>query len=97
MESIIFSIGDTIEGRCTKCRKNLSHTIVTLNDAEPLLVQCNICNRQHKYRPPSIAKKPAVRQTNQHKDAECKEWESLRPGMNSAKATDYAMTNIYKA
>ena len=97
MENATVSVGDKIEGRCTKCRKNNEHTILTLVEENPAQVECTVCSRQHKYRPPTAAKKPAVRQANQHKEAERKEWETLRPGMNSAKALDYSMTETYKA
>jgi len=91
--------GDKIEGRCTKCRKNNEHNIITLTEEKPAQVECTVCKRQHKYRPPTAVKKPAVRQTTQHKleEAERKEWEALRPDMNSAKALDYSMEDAYKA
>jgi hypothetical protein len=97
MENATLSVGDKIEGRCTKCRKNNEHTILTLVEENPAQVECTVCSRQHKYRPPTAAKKPAARQANQHKEAERKEWETLRPSMNSAKALDYSMTEAYKA
>ena len=96
MQNATLAPGDKIEGRCTKCRKNNEHTIITLLEEKPAQVECTICNRQHKYRPPTAAKKPAVRQANQLKETERKEWEALRPGMNSAKALDYSMTETYK-
>ncbi|MDA3902421.1 MAG: hypothetical protein PF441_03105 [Desulfuromusa sp.] len=95
MQSTTLSIGDPIEGRCTKCRKNTDHIIVTLVEEAPGKVQCNTCTRQHKYRPPSVPKKPAVRQIKP-RDTDRKEWESLRPNMNSAKAREYSMTDAYK-
>lgn len=96
MQNATLAPGDKIEGRCTKCRKNNEHTIITLLEEKPAQVECTICNRQHKYRPPTAVKKPAVRQANQLKETERKEWEALRPGMNSAKALDYSMTETYK-
>lgn len=96
MHSNTLSAGDPIDARCTKCRKNTAHTIVTMAEAAPAQVQCNVCSREHKYRPPSAAKKPAVRQAVQNRDAERKEWQVLRPAMNCAKATDYSMTGAYK-
>lgn len=96
MHSPTLSAGDPIDARCTKCRKNTAHIVVTMAAAAPAQVQCSVCSRQHKYRPPSAAKKPAVRQAVQNRDAERKEWESLRPAMNCEKATDYSMTGVYK-
>ena len=96
MQNETLSLGDKIEGRCTKCRKNNEHSIISLLEEKPALVECSVCQRQHKFRPPTAARKPAARQATQHKDAERKEWETLRPGMNSSKATDYSMTDVYK-
>jgi hypothetical protein len=96
MQNAKFSTGDAIEARCTKCRKNNEHVIITLDDEGPVKVQCNICSRQHKYRPPSVAKKSVARQASKPKLADCREWEQLRPNMNIAKALDYSMTTSYK-
>ncbi|MEJ2200039.1 MAG: hypothetical protein P8X63_03350 [Desulfuromonadaceae bacterium] len=96
MKSSTLSVGAQIEARCTKCRMNTGHIIVTMSENVPDKVQCNTCNRQHKHRLPITAKKPAVRQTTDPKVAERKEWALLRPSMNSEKATDYSMTAAYK-
>ena len=91
------SVGDQIEGRCTKCRKNTDHIIITLEEEAPIKVQCNTCMRQHKYRPPTVPKKKAAtRQAAKPKDADRKEWEALQPTMDSAKAKTYSMTDSYK-
>lgn len=96
MSNSTLSTGDPIEARCTKCRKNAEHTILSMSEAGPDKVQCSNCSRQHKYRPPTAAKKPAARRTVDPRVAESKEWEALRPSMNSAQATDYSMTTAYK-
>ncbi|SDZ78319.1 hypothetical protein SAMN05660420_00285 [Desulfuromusa kysingii] len=96
MQSTTLSVGDPIEGRCTKCRKNTNHIVISLKDDAPEKVECQTCSRQHKYRPPTVAKKPAARKTTKPKDADRKQWESLRPEMESAKAKPYSMTETYK-
>lgn len=96
MQNSTLSIGDPIEARCTKCRKNTSHLIITLTETEPATVQCDACSAQHGYRPALAVKKPALRRAVDPKIAECKEWEDLRPGMNSAQATNYTMTTAFK-
>ncbi len=96
MQSKPLLAGDPIEARCTKCRKNTDHLIITIDDESPVKVQCKTCNRQHKYRPPTQPKKPGVRLALQNKEAERKEWELLRPKMNSSNASDYSMTAPYK-
>ena len=95
MQSTTLSAGDPIEARCTKCRKNNDHTIVTMGEELPEKVQCSVCNREHKYRPPSVPKKPAVRSAAP-RDADRKEWLVLQPTMDSAKAKDYSMMDSYK-
>ena len=95
-ETVVLAVGDPIEARCTKCRANNPHVIITMADEGPAKVQCNICSRQHKYRPPSAPKKPAVRRVVDPKVAERKEWERLRPEMNEKEAKDYSMTGAFK-
>lgn len=96
MQSTTLSIGNPIEARCTKCRKNTDHIIVTLSEEKPERVQCQSCNREHKYRPPSVAKKTAVRQAVQRKDADRKEWELMCQNVDNSKARNYSMTESYK-
>lgn len=97
MQNTTLSAGDHIEARCTKCRKNTNHTIIAMADDVPAKVECNTCSGQHKFRPPTVPKKPATRRTVDPKAVEKKEWETLRPTMNSAKAADYSMTGTFKA
>ncbi len=96
MSDTALSIGDPIEARCTKCRQNTNHIIITLEENAPVKVQCNSCTRQHKYRPPTVPKKAATRQATKPKDVERKEWETLKSSMDSAKAKAYSMTDAYK-
>lgn len=96
MENASLSVGDPIEGRCTKCRKNTDHVIVTLAEDGPGKVQCTVCSREHKYRPPTAARKSAARRTIDPKEAERQEWQALQPTMDSAKATAYSMDAAYK-
>lgn len=96
MENVTLSAGDPIEARCTKCRANNPHVILTLIEEAPEKVQCTICSRQHKFRLPSVPKKPAVRRSVDPTVAERKEWELLRPNMNSKEAKAYSMTGSYK-
>ncbi|MCD6527080.1 MAG: hypothetical protein J7K75_08845 [Desulfuromonas sp.] len=96
MESTTLLAGDPIEARCTKCRKNTDHIIITMGEEGPVKVQCGSCSRQHKYRPPTVPKKPAVRRAVDPKIAERKEWEQLKPTMEDMKGQDYSMTASYK-
>jgi len=96
MQNNPLAAGSPIEANCTKCRKNTDHIIITMAEEEPVKVQCQSCSRQHKYRPPKVTKTRAELLTIYQQDAERKEWETLRPSMNSAKATAYSMTATYK-
>jgi hypothetical protein len=96
MPDTSLSTGNPIEARCTKCRKNTDHTILTLEEEAPARVECGICNRQHKYRPPTVPKNPAPRRTVDPNQDARKEWATLRPDMDIFRATDYSMTSAYK-
>ena len=96
MPNSTLSIGDQIEARCKKCRKSTSHSIVTMNEAEPPGVRCNTCDDEHDYRVPATVRKTPTRRTVDPKIAECKAWEELRPSLNSAMATNYSMTTAFK-
>lgn len=101
MQDSTLSAGDPIEARCTKCRKNTNHVIIAMTDEGPAKVECNTCSGQHKYRPPTAAKKPAVKKpaakrTTDPKAAEKKEWAALQAEIEGAKAKDYAMTESFK-
>ena len=96
MDVSTLTAGDPIEARCTKCRKNTNHIVVAMKDDVPVKVQCNTCSGQHKYRPPTAPKKPAVRRTADPKVAEQKEWAELMPTLNSDQAVAYSMDSSYK-
>jgi len=97
------SVGDPIEARCTKCRKNRDHFIVSISDEGPDKIKCQTCEHQHKYKPPIILKTPAEKIAIAAKEAkrrqtaaEHKEWSALRSSMDSEKAKTYSMTATYK-
>jgi len=96
MQRPMLAVGDPIEDRCTKCRKNTRHIIIAMGEAGPAKLQCTICSRQRKYLSTPTAKKASTRRAIDCKDAERSEWKNLRPGMNSAEAMDYSMTAAYK-
>lgn len=96
MQTNTLSAGDAIEARCTKCRKNTKHMIIAMANEGPVKVKCDICDRQHDYRPPTLAKSPARKGAAKSKDADQREWETLRPGMNPAEAKNYSMNATYK-
>ena len=96
MPSEPLSIGIKIEARCTKCRKNCEHVLISLSDGKPDLVQCRICDRQHKFRPPTKAKKVNSVSLTEKKAAENKKWKQLSSEVKPAKARAYSMNEGYK-
>jgi hypothetical protein len=96
MENTTLSAGGPVEARCTKCRKNTGHIIIEMAEESPAKVQCDVCSRQHKYRPPTVPKKAGVRRTVDPKIAEKKEWAELRPTMKDDLAISYSMTTAFK-
>jgi len=96
MQSITPAVGDPIESRCTKCRKITNHIIVAIAEDVPAKVQCNTCSGQHKYRPPTVRKKPAPRRPVDPAIAEQKEWLKLQPDIEAKSAVDYTMKTAFK-
>lgn len=89
------SVGDPVEAKCTKCRKLTNHIIVAMLDDAPKKVQCNVCDGQHNYRPPTVRKK-VVKRTVDPKVAEQAEWEKLRGSIEGKQPVDYSMINSFK-
>ena len=96
MQSTTLSVGDPIESRCTKCRKITNHIIVAMAEDLPVKVECNTCSGQHKYRPPTVRKKPATRRTVDPKIAEQKEWLKLQSDIEAKAAINYTMETAFK-
>ncbi len=96
MSQPTLAVGEKIQARCTKCRKNSDHLIVSLADQAPEQVQCSLCSRKHNYRPPTKPRKPGVNRAQNLKAAEREEWNSLQPDLDEKKASSYSMTQSYK-
>lgn len=95
MQNTAPAAGDPVEARCTKCRRNTGHRILTMAGEGPGKVQCTTCSHQHQFRLPAKPRKPAVRRSANLKAAEGEEWETLRQGMHSAAAREYSITAAY--
>jgi hypothetical protein len=96
MPETILSPGDPIQARCTKCKKNTDSIVISSAENIPEKVQCSLCSRKHKYRPPLAEKKPASKRATTQSDSERKQWQTLLANVDSAKTTDYSMTTSYK-
>lgn len=90
MSSKTPALGDTIQARCSKCRKTTPQTIIVMGEEHPAEVQCNKCNHI------GAARKPVVRAAPDPKKSEREEWAALQPGMDTSRAIDYSMTASYK-
>ena len=96
MSEEILSPGDPIQARCTKCKQNTDSIIVSITDNAPERVQCGVCSRKHKYRPPIQAKKPAPKPAAVRAESDRKKWQTLLETADSSKAAEYSMTATYK-
>ena len=102
------SAGDTIEARCTRCRKILNHTIVAMVGERVVRVECNTCRGTHNYHGEKAPATPATAGTVKtsvpkpradRKDpgaADRIEWESLLPAMERGPALPYDIGGKYK-
>lgn len=96
MSETVLSPGDPIQARCTKCKQNTDSAVVSVVDNAPEKVQCSVCNRKHKYRPPTEAKKAAPRRVPIQVENERKQWKTLLEQADTSKAIEYSMTSSYK-
>lgn len=44
-----YTVGGYVEGRCTKCKLQLGHTIIAMVNNFPARVKCNTCNSEHNF------------------------------------------------
>lgn len=51
------SAGQSIESYCGKCKKNLDHTVMTMDGDVVARVRCKTCGSMHKFRDPLEAQK----------------------------------------
>ncbi len=49
--------GGDVDAFCTKCKMDLTHTIVAMVEDTPVQVKCNTCHTFHRYRAPKSAPK----------------------------------------
>lgn len=96
MDTSLPPVGNKIEARCPKCRKNNWHIILTVGQKKPDIVVCEKCQNQHKYRLPIPPKKATSRRVADPQEAARKEWADLRPNMNLSSATGYSMDARYR-
>lgn len=50
-------VGDYIDAYCSRCKRVMDHTIVSMEGAEVSRVRCRTCDYEHTYRPGQTGKK----------------------------------------
>ena len=105
MTTTELSAGDKIEARCSKCDDNTKHIIIAISDQTPDRVRCDMCDREHKYRAPKVAKVKAAGTTTKRtttrrkvdpKEAERQEWQDLKLAEKAGTPKGYAMDGSFK-
>jgi hypothetical protein len=43
-------LGDTVEDHCSRCKRGMDHSIVSMAGEEVLKVRCRTCNYEHNFR-----------------------------------------------
>jgi hypothetical protein len=56
------SVGDSIQSKCTKCRRQTRHLVVSVVEEAAARVACTVCDGVHNYRPCG-AEAPSPRRT----------------------------------
>lgn len=93
------SAGGRIDGYCTKCKLNLTHTVIAMVGGKVARVKCNTCGSEHNYKERTekmaTEKKsaPSVKRVSTPKGPE-KRWESA---ISKAHGDDipYDMAKVY--
>ena len=88
-----YSAGEDIDSWCTKCKLELSHTIIAIVDNLPKKVKCNTCNAQHNYRTEPVkrsrAKSTSPTRKTRSKETTYEEYLSRLASADSANSRKY--------
>ena len=95
MKRTVSSVGDTIDARCTKCKKITNHVVVAMVDIKPVDVQCNTCNVTHRYRTPATILNAAKRASDSMLALK-NEWAKFGMATNNENVKDYSMDKEYR-
>jgi len=94
-----YSVGDDVDAWCTKCRLELSHTIVAMVENLPKRVECNTCHGKHNYKmKPAERKKSTSTRTRKPRPEEIKlsEYLARLADSNVSQAKAYSMNGNFK-
>lgn len=90
---------------CTKCRMDLSHTVVAMQGDRVVRVICKTCRGEHAYRAPKGVNDPALAPAKITRAARAEkqvismaeEWESRMATHKNVPIKDYSFRTAYKA
>jgi uncharacterized Zn finger protein (UPF0148 family) len=92
-------IAKVLTTKCTKCKMELNHTVVTHNgDGIVEKVKCNTCGSEHKYRSDKkkAAKKGVTKKPRQKKVDPKKDFELLSQKYKDKKSMPYSMSGTFE-
>ena len=89
------SFGDTVDARCSVCKKVTSHVVLAMVDILPLGVECLICKKIQRYSAPSVVRQK-TKLANVVPTIKQEDWDTLRAAMNSISVQEYNMDIAYR-
>lgn len=100
MTEKVFSAGEHITSKCTKCKDTTNHTIVAMVGEKVVKVQCNTCNSTHNYRAETKKKTATARSTAAAKTRAItkaqRDWDELLENAKPEEAIPYSMSTAMK-
>jgi len=99
MKEQIPVVGESIEARCTKCRKATRHLVVSVVGGSAGRVQCTVCEGVHNYRNPRSAAKARPRKAAgeaRGASAVLQEWEAKVGAKDARKAVTYGLDGVFR-
>ena len=62
LDSRAMRVGDYIDAYCSRCKRVMDHTIVSMEGNEVSRVRCRTCDYEHAYRPGQTGKKELTKE-----------------------------------
>ena len=94
-----YSVGGDVNAWCTKCKLELTHSIIGMLDDLPKKVKCNTCGGRHNYRlkPGTKSAGKTIKTTRKTKteSSNLASYESHFKGFDLSQATNYVMESSF--
>ncbi len=94
-----YSVGGDVNAWCTKCKLELTHSIIGMLDDLPKKVKCNTCGGRHNYRlkPATKSAGKTIKTTGKTKteSSNLESYESHLKGFDLSQATNYVMESSF--